>query len=96
MVAISQIPRLTSDGLGRDGDLADELLGRWLSLRPSKPFGTCIDGQSNVGRLASYRSLTAARGLTHGSWLERASGCLPRIWSAAFSPVMIEGPFKLP
>lgn len=43
-----------------------------------------------------YRSLTSQRGLIHGSWLERASDCLPRMWSAAFSPVMIEGLFRLP
>ncbi len=44
----------------------------------------------------AYRSLTAARGFSHGTWLERASMPLPRMWSAAFSPVMMDGLLRLP
>src|SRR5262249_834413 len=44
----------------------------------------------------SHRSLSCQRGLIQGSRLEGGSGVRPRMWSAAFSPVMIEGALRLP
>jgi len=40
--------------------------------------------------------LTFQSGLIHGSWFDGASACFPSMWSLAFSPIMMVGPFRLP
>src|SRR5882762_5225403 len=46
--------------------------------------------------IMAYLSDACQRGLIHGSWLDGASGVRPRMWSDAFSPVMIDGALRLP
>ena len=73
------------------------LSSKSMTAKPSRYWPSATSAKTiTTNAPTSYRSLTSHRGLIHGSWLDRAAGSRPRMWSAAFSPVMIDGPLRLP
>src|SRR5690606_35493225 len=81
------------DGDDQDGDDGVELV--LLHSGPPRLLPRSTP-QSAPGQACAQRSLSCQRGLIHGSRLEGGSGARPRMWSATFSPTMIEGALRLP
>src|SRR3954452_4657863 len=66
---------------------------RWSGAQTG---GSIYGANRPVASIMRYLSDTCQRGLIQGSWLDGGSGVRPRMWSAAFSPVMIDGALRLP
>src|SRR5665213_72189 len=71
-------------------------IARQGSLRVSLMLGFTRLGSQCEQPIHSHLWAVFQSGLIQGSRFDGASGSLPRIWSAAFSPIMIVGALRFP